>query len=167
MDTSRKVENECLYLCWEGGWVGRWVWMGVGCPCPPVHNNVVTPRHLLNTSIALIKLINRGNICKNRIFHHNKYRLSWWFIVLSMLKQSRILNQWEDPCRWAGVVMQMRVRNLRTYLPLYRHTLWWHRLESDWRMHKNARFCSKELKERAVAPRNCILFEHRVNQSVH
>ena len=32
---------------------------------------------------------------------------------------------------------------------------------------KNARFCSKELRERAVAPRNLILFEHLVNQSVH
>ena len=25
-------------------WVG--VWMGVGCPCPPVRNDIVTPRHL-------------------------------------------------------------------------------------------------------------------------
>ena len=22
------------------------VWMGVGCPCPPVRNDIVTPRHL-------------------------------------------------------------------------------------------------------------------------
>ena len=22
--------------------------MGVGCPCPPVRNNIVTPRHLLD-----------------------------------------------------------------------------------------------------------------------
>ena len=22
------------------------MWMGVGCPCPPVHNDIVTPRHL-------------------------------------------------------------------------------------------------------------------------
>ena len=27
--------------------MGRWVWMGVGCPCPPVRNDIVTPRHLL------------------------------------------------------------------------------------------------------------------------
>ena len=25
-------------------WLG--VWMGVGCPCPPVRNDIVTPRHL-------------------------------------------------------------------------------------------------------------------------
>ena len=25
------------------GWV--WVWMRVGCPCPPVRNDIVTPRH--------------------------------------------------------------------------------------------------------------------------
>ena len=24
------------------------VWMGVGRPCPPVHNDIVTPRHLLS-----------------------------------------------------------------------------------------------------------------------
>ena len=29
-----------------GGWEERWVWMGVGCPCPPVRNDIVTPRHL-------------------------------------------------------------------------------------------------------------------------
>ena len=23
------------------------MWMGVGCPCPPVRNDIVTPRHLL------------------------------------------------------------------------------------------------------------------------
>ena len=36
-----------MCLCWKGGWVERWVWMGVGCPCPPVRNDIVTPRHLL------------------------------------------------------------------------------------------------------------------------
>ena len=25
--------------------MGHWVRMGVGCPCPPIHNNIVTPRH--------------------------------------------------------------------------------------------------------------------------
>ena len=31
------------YVCW---WWGYGVRLGVGCPCPPVHNNIVTPRHL-------------------------------------------------------------------------------------------------------------------------
>ena len=26
--------------------MGRWVWMGVSCPCPPVRNDIVTLRHL-------------------------------------------------------------------------------------------------------------------------
>ena len=48
-----KCENECfrtlmcMFLCWEGGWVGCRVWMRVGCPCPPVRNNIVTPCRLL------------------------------------------------------------------------------------------------------------------------
>ena len=44
---SRKVGKRA-YMClsWKGGWVGHWVWMGVGCPCPPVRNNIVTPWHL-------------------------------------------------------------------------------------------------------------------------
>ena len=33
-------------LCWKGGWMGCWVWMGFGCPCPPARNDLVTPRHL-------------------------------------------------------------------------------------------------------------------------
>ena len=32
----------CLLVCWR--WVG--VWLGVRCPCPPVRNDIVTPRHL-------------------------------------------------------------------------------------------------------------------------
>ena len=31
-----------MCLCWKGCWEGRWVWMGVGCPCPPVRNDIVT-----------------------------------------------------------------------------------------------------------------------------
>ena len=31
-----------MCLCWKGGWVG----MGVGSPCPPIRNDIVTPRHL-------------------------------------------------------------------------------------------------------------------------
>ena len=43
-----KWENErfrfflCMFEC--EGWVG--VWIGVGCPCPPVRNDIVTPCHL-------------------------------------------------------------------------------------------------------------------------
>ena len=32
----------CMFECWL--WVG--LWMGVGCPCPPVRNDIVTPCHL-------------------------------------------------------------------------------------------------------------------------
>ena len=35
----------------EGGWVGRWVWIEAGCPCPHVRNEIVTPRHLFSTVI--------------------------------------------------------------------------------------------------------------------
>ena len=44
-----KWENErftcSLGLCvWDG--VRHGMWMGVGCPCPPVHDDIVTPRYL-------------------------------------------------------------------------------------------------------------------------
>ena len=33
---------------WIGVLVGgHWVWIGVGCPCPPVRNDIVTPRQIL------------------------------------------------------------------------------------------------------------------------
>ena len=32
-----------VFACVAGG---HGVWMRVGCPCPPVRNNIVTPRHL-------------------------------------------------------------------------------------------------------------------------
>ena len=34
-----------MYVCVWG--VGIGVWMGVGGPCPPIRNDIVTPRHLL------------------------------------------------------------------------------------------------------------------------
>ena len=36
----------CLWVCI--GWAR--VWMGVVCSCPPVRNDIVTPRHLFNAS---------------------------------------------------------------------------------------------------------------------
>ena len=33
----------CMFVCGLGVGVG----IGVGRPCPPVHNDIVTPRHLL------------------------------------------------------------------------------------------------------------------------
>merc|ERR1712025_1482721 len=53
-----KWENErfryffCMFECL--GWVE--VWIGVGCPCPPVRNDIVTPRHLLFKSREAIQL---------------------------------------------------------------------------------------------------------------
>ena len=54
-DRVEKWKNEhfgyflCMFVC--GGGVGRGmdgagVQMGVGYPCPPVRNDIVTPRHL-------------------------------------------------------------------------------------------------------------------------
>ena len=49
-DRVKKWKNKLFgyFLCMFG--CGReriGVWMGVGRPCPPVRNDIVTPRHLL------------------------------------------------------------------------------------------------------------------------
>ena len=31
------------------------VWMGVGCSCPPVRNDILTPCHLLSSVLAALK----------------------------------------------------------------------------------------------------------------
>ena len=49
VSTSRKVGKRvflnnfcvCLSVCGGCG-----MWMGLGCPCPPVRNDIVTPRYL-------------------------------------------------------------------------------------------------------------------------
>ena len=38
----------CMCLRWKESWERRWVWMGVGFPYPPIHNDIVTPCHLLH-----------------------------------------------------------------------------------------------------------------------
>ena len=54
-DRVEKWDNErsgyflCMFVCGGGvGWGvdGVGVWMGVGCPCPLVRKDIVTPRHL-------------------------------------------------------------------------------------------------------------------------
>ena len=50
---------EYVCMCVWGG--GRGVWMGVGCPCPPVRNDIVTPRHLFNLQVA-VKILNRQKL---------------------------------------------------------------------------------------------------------
>ena len=39
----RDFVRPSVCLCWKGGWV----WLGVCCPCPPVRNDILTPRHLV------------------------------------------------------------------------------------------------------------------------
>ena len=57
-----------MCLCWEGGWVGCWVWMGVGRPYPPVRNDIVTQRQLFRiTSLRLKKKEHRGVTILNRM----------------------------------------------------------------------------------------------------
>ena len=61
-DRVEKWENErfryflCMFVCGRG--VG--VWMGVGCPCPPVRNDIVTPRHLFRDKPIWERLTQNG-----------------------------------------------------------------------------------------------------------
>ena len=35
------------------------MWLGVGCPCQPVRNDIVTPRHLFSLNLTLISYLSR------------------------------------------------------------------------------------------------------------
>ena len=43
-----------LFVHVSGGLV---VWIGVGCPCPPVRNDIVTPRHLFGQRYFLLVIL--------------------------------------------------------------------------------------------------------------
>ena len=54
-------EMHFVYVCaWWYGFAGalNWVWMGVGRPCPPLCNDIVTLRHLLFLESMLSHHIN-------------------------------------------------------------------------------------------------------------
>ena len=57
-----------MFVCWMG--VG--MWMGVRCPCPPVRNDIVTPRHLLFSD----QLIHLGMLTQV-IIQYNKNKRRW------------------------------------------------------------------------------------------
>ena len=47
----------CMVVCGGGvGWGVDWVGVrkGVGCPCPPIRNDVVTPRHLFRLEMTFL-----------------------------------------------------------------------------------------------------------------
>ena len=46
-------DQVCMFM-----WMGIGVWMGVGCPCPPVRNDIVTPRHLFPIRAVFDELCN-------------------------------------------------------------------------------------------------------------
>ena len=54
-DPVKKWRNERFgyYLCMFVYEVGFGVWMGVGCPCPPIRNNIVIPRRLFSITMSL------------------------------------------------------------------------------------------------------------------
>ena len=45
-ENKRFRSFSCMCGCGKGGWVGHGVWLGVGRHCPPICNDIVTPRHL-------------------------------------------------------------------------------------------------------------------------
>ena len=66
--------------------------MGVGCPCPPVRNDIVTPRHLLsfraqvlvwNETVANLTLMALGSSAPE--------------ILLAIIEQVQKLGQKPDP----------------------------------------------------------------------
>ena len=55
------LEAFWVCLCWDGGWMRRWVWMGVGFPFPPVRSNILTPHHLFNLMTRMDQLMEKAS----------------------------------------------------------------------------------------------------------
>ena len=47
-----------MRLFWNWGLVGRWVYMEVGCPCPPNRNDIVTPVSLVPLFLSFLTKCN-------------------------------------------------------------------------------------------------------------
>ena len=56
-----------------GGLGGAWVWMGVGCPCPPVCNDIVTPHHWFIFDIFInSKCQLEMKLCSSKVIAYEK-----------------------------------------------------------------------------------------------
>ena len=58
---------------WSEDWIG--VRMGVGCPCPPVRNDILTPRHWFinkNFGLKILKIQKYPKIIKRLYFKLKK-----------------------------------------------------------------------------------------------
>ena len=54
---ATKNEHSGYFLSMFVYGVGFGVWMRVGCPCPPVRNDIVTPRHLFDDKNIKLQVI--------------------------------------------------------------------------------------------------------------
>ena len=64
---KRIFEAQAVTVCVCMGWAR--VLMGVGCPCPPVRNDIVTPHHLLFSAISfnyrIISCLSNKHNCRS------------------------------------------------------------------------------------------------------
>ena len=73
---SKSGKMSVLEAVLERGLGGGWVWMGVGRPCPPIYNNIVTPclcKILADSAQWVLRKIN--------LFFKKGYLTRYFFLV--------------------------------------------------------------------------------------
>ena len=61
-----------MRVSWRGAVVVVGVWLEVGCPCPPVRNDIVTPHHFFTNALPTNQPTNKHSLLYMRVDAHKK-----------------------------------------------------------------------------------------------
>ena len=86
-------------LCWKGGWMGRWVWMGVGRLYPPVRYDIVTPRHFFSVILCNSFSLLNYFLCVILLY------ISVAFHVVKLKKRKHIKGEIFDDTKLADILI--------------------------------------------------------------
>ena len=81
------------------------MWMGVGCPYPPVRNNIVTLRHLLthHSVVHIAHSLPSAPLCYARS------------ALLRSLRYARSIHDWQTDDGQTEPLVELFVRNLKCF----------------------------------------------------
>ena len=134
MTFSTFAPPQCV---WGGG---RGVWMGVGRPCPPIHNSIVTPRHLFLNSFIFCFCF------RLKVIHRNQWEWKIPFVVLLLIGQLFVLEN-HSFCKHR---LQYHSKNyVRAYLESWWIILWEQRINKNHfkeHQHNNLSHCIMQIK---------------------
>ena len=91
-----------MCLCWKGGWVGQWVWMGLGCPCTRPQQYCDPASLIFFLPVNIVSIYSFINFWSHGFFHlRNLSPLKYVTLLWSNKLLCGVISQgiWSSRCQ--------------------------------------------------------------------